>query len=195
MNEPNEFLREYFIQTRKEIDTEKRERDQMLNFAVLVLGAIGFGVLQSETAQKFLQQPQALVIEIPALIIISALFWARYKKLRQISDRWFTLYRIVIRYFGKERTEEMLEGIVIKDFTRRRYLMKDVILNIALCLPIYGLILLPLFNMNLFYQKWQIILSIVVIGLHFIISTAILRRKIHDPLPPLLNEGLTTDRK
>jgi len=182
------FEREYFIQTRKEIDTEKRERDQMLNFAVLVLGGIGFGVSQSQSAQQFLQESQALVIEIPALIIITSLFWVRYKKLKQIADRWFALYRIVMRYFGRERVEEMLEGLVYKNLTGWRYILKDFVLNIALCLPVYALILLPSFNRYLPVQPWRLGVSASVIVLHCVISSIILGRKIHDPLPTLTQE-------
>ena len=188
MPKPSDFEREYFIQTRKEIDTEKRERDQMLNFAVLVLGGIGFGVSQSQSAQQFLQEPQALVIEIPALVIITSLFWVRYKKLKQIADRWFTLYRIVLRYFGRELAEEMLEGLVCKNLTEWRYILKDFVLNIALCLPVYALILLPSFNGYLPVQPWRLVVSVGVIVLHGVISFIILGRKIRDPLPTLSKE-------
>lgn len=183
MNEPSSFIRAYFIQTRKEIDTEKRERDQMLNFALLVLGAIGFAVAQSETAQIFLHKPEALAIEIPALIIISSLFWIRYKKLYQISDRWFTLHRIAIRHFGKKRVQEMLEGIVVNNLTRWRYIRKDFMLNIAFCSPIYGLIIIQWIDGYLSRQHWRISLTTATIVVHFILSSFILGRKMHEPLP------------
>jgi len=185
MSEPNGFDRDYFIQTRKEIDTEKRERDQMLNFAILVLGAIGFVIYQSETAQKFLREPEAMAIEIPALVIISSLFWVRYRKLRQISDRWFTLNRMLLRYFDEKRVEEMLEGIVVKDLKEWRYIKKDIILNIALCLPIYGLLLIPFFRGWCPDQRWRLILTVVVIVAHSLLSSVVLGRKFIDPLPPL----------
>ena len=48
MKNPTSFEKEYFIQTRQEIDTEKRERDRILNFIVLILGAIGFALIREE---------------------------------------------------------------------------------------------------------------------------------------------------
>ncbi len=190
----SDFELEYFIQTRKEIDTEKRERDQMLNFVLLILGAIGFGVTQSETAQEFLQETDALFVELPVLFIISTLFWVRYKKLRQIADRWFVLHRIALHCFGKERVAEMLEGIVYKDLTKWRYIRKDFVLNIAFCLPIYGLILIPLFNLYSGVRILRIISLILIVVLHFVVSSIILGRKIKDPLTHLPIKEISTDK-
>lgn len=188
MAEPNKFVWAYFIQTRKEIDTEKRERDQMLNFAVLVLGAIGFAVVQSETAQKYLKHPEAIGIEIAALVIISSLFWIRYKKLQQIADRWFVLHRIVIKHFGKKTSHEMLEGVVSKYLTTWRYIRKDFILNISFSLPIYGMLALQFIDGYRKGDNWRVIISAAIIALHPILSSLILGRKLRDPLPPLKND-------
>lgn len=185
IKEPSKFIIAYFIQTRKEIDTEKRERDQMLNFAVLVLGAIAFAISQSETAQEFLKKPEALALEIPAIVIISTLFWIRYKKLQQISDRWYTLHRLALRYFGKERVEEMLEGVVVKYLPTWRYIRKDFILNFAFSLPVYGLLFLQFLYGYSCRQWWRIILALMAIILHCVLSSIILGRKLRDPLPPL----------
>jgi len=101
VHEPSGFDREYFLQTRKEIDTEKRERDHLLNFAVVILGALAFAVVQSEKAQQFLQEPYSLMLEISTLIILTSLFWVRRKKLQQISDRWYTLYHMALRNMNR----------------------------------------------------------------------------------------------
>lgn len=181
MSELTEFEKEYFIETRKEIDTEKRERDQMLNFAIVVVAAVGFGISQSETAQKFVQKPEALALEIPALAIISTLFWIRYKKLRQISDRWFTLYYMALEHFGEDRIHRMLEQVAVDGLKDRRYIIKDVILNIALSLPFYGLLVLQSLNAYSLGQHLRIILAIASIVLHLCISTLVLSRKLPDP--------------
>lgn len=185
MVELNGFMKEHFIQTRKEIDTEKHERDQMLNFAIVVLGAIGFAIIQKGVSQTLLQEPQALLIETPALIIISSLFWIRYKKLHQIADRWFVLYRMACQHLGKDKAEEMLEAVVVKGLIKWRYISKDFILNLALSLPIYGLLLIQCFNAYTLHQYWRIVLPIVIIISHFAISSFILGRKMRDPLPSI----------
>jgi len=188
MSEPSEFVRAYFVQTRNEIDTEKRERDRILDFIVLILGALAFGIFQSESAQRFLDRPEALAIEMPALAIISALFWIRWRKLQQISDRWFALHRIAIRHYSEERVKEMLEGVVFKDLPSWRYISKDFVLNIALCLPVYGLLILQAIEGHSADQWWRIGLPIGAIVLHVVLSSAVLGRRMRDPLPPLSNE-------
>lgn len=52
----SDFDREYFIQTRKEIDTEKRERDHILNIAIIVLGALGFAFIQKDESRQFIEK-------------------------------------------------------------------------------------------------------------------------------------------
>jgi len=140
MSDMSDFEREYFLQTRREIDTEKHERDQLLNFAILVLGAIVFGVAQSENAQRFLEEATAPAIEVPALAITSTLCWIRRKKLQQIADRWFVLHLMLVEHFGSERAETSLEGIAVQGLRGRRYVWKDVVLNWALSLPLYVLL-------------------------------------------------------
>ena len=44
--EISEFDKAYFIQTRKEIDTEKQERDKLLHFAILFLTGISVAATQ-----------------------------------------------------------------------------------------------------------------------------------------------------
>ena len=88
MQEPSSFDREYFLQTRREIDTEKRERDHLLNFAVVILGALAFAVVQNEAARALVQEWYSLLFEVATLTILTSLFWVRKKKLQQIADRW-----------------------------------------------------------------------------------------------------------
>ncbi|MBU0513141.1 MAG: hypothetical protein KJ621_00085 [Proteobacteria bacterium] len=184
MTDNSSFFREYFIQTRKEIDTEKRERDRILNVIVIVLGAIGFGLAQGDKGYHILYQPYAIIIEISILIIITSLFWVRRKKIEQISDRWFVLYHIFIKYFQKDSSDIFLERIVYEGFKKRRYVRKDFVLNISLSLPIYGLL-----TLSILYSFWltnnfflKILIAAVLIIFHFVISSLILYRKLKDPL-------------
>lgn len=112
----SDFDREYFIQARKEIDTEKRERDHILNIAVVVLGALGFAFIQNDGARQFVQNMYSFLFEISVLTILTSLFFIRWMKLRQIADRWYSLYRMLNRYYGFEKSREYMETIVIKGF-------------------------------------------------------------------------------
>jgi hypothetical protein len=56
--EQDEFVREYFMQTRREIDTVKRQRDLIVNFAIIVFGAVSFGVINSKEARDFMKEEQ-----------------------------------------------------------------------------------------------------------------------------------------
>jgi hypothetical protein len=186
MSEPTDFEREYIMQTRSEIDTEKCERDRLLHLIILILGALGFAFSQGESTRKFFEQePAALAIEIPTLVIISTLLWVRYKKLKQIADRWFVLHRLVTRHFGPERVEEMLEGMVYKALPTWRYIGKDFMLNLALSSPVYGLLVVQ--SLNGYAQGEWVVTAIPMIGIlaHCLTSAVVLGRPMHDPLPPL----------
>lgn len=180
MNEQTDFDREYLLQTRKEIDTEKRERDHILYLAVVVLGAIGFAMAQTDKAQDFLRQPSSLAFEISTLVILTSLFWVRWMKLRQIADRWYTLNRLINRHYNSQQAAEYMEAVVIKGFKKAHYIKKDIVLNFALSLPIYSLILLSSLNLSI-SSAWQIIIPMLIIGIHILISIGVLNRKLRDP--------------
>lgn len=187
MAELTEFEREYFIQTRKEIDTEKGERDKLLNFAVIVLGALGFAVVQSDAAKEFLQKPHSLMLEVSTLIILTSLFWVRRKKLQQIADRWYTLYRMAVRRLGKQCAAEMMEAVVIRDFEKARYLRKDVVLNIALSLPIYTLLFVSAVGLTL-HTIMRVLIPVLIVTVHASVSFALLAPKMQDPFPVVNSE-------
>lgn len=187
MAELTEFEREYFVQTRKEIDTEKRERDQLLNFAVIVLGALGFAVVQSEKAMEFLKQPHSLMFEVSTLVILTSLFWVRRKKLQQIADRWYTLYRMEVKRLGKQRADQLMEAVVIRGFEKARYIRKDVVLNIALSLPIYTLLFVSAFGLTL-PAIICILIPALIVAVHASFSFALLATKMRDPFPTLVSK-------
>ncbi|MBN1787164.1 MAG: hypothetical protein JW806_02080 [Sedimentisphaerales bacterium] len=184
----NDFETKYFIQTRQEIDTEKRERDIILNFAVVVLGALGFAILRNDKADEFLLKPYSFMFEISVLIILTSLFYVRRKKLQQISDRWFTLHRMVIRHFNEQQAAETMEATVIESFNKGRYKKKDLILNFALSSPVYILLFISAFGFSC-CMTIRILTPIIIIMIHIIISLIVLMTKMRDPFPPLLSTG------
>lgn len=188
MSDMPEFEREYFIQTRKEIDTEKQERDHILNFAIIILGALGFAVIQSDQAKEFLKQPYSIILEASTLIILTSLFWIRRKKLQQIADRWYTLYRLSIRYLGSKHTDESMEAIVIKGFEKARYLRKDAVLNLALSLPIYTLIFISSIGLSA-HIAYRVLTSTIIIIFHILLSFILLTIKMKDPFSkPIIDD-------
>jgi len=187
MAELTEFEREYFIQTRKEIDTEKGERDKLLNFAVIVLGALGFAVVQSDNAKEFLQRPHSLMFEVATLIILTSLFWVRQKKLQQIADRWYTLYRMAVRRLGKQCADEMMETIVIRGFEKARYLRKDVVLNTALSLPIYTLLFVSAIGLTP-HNIMRFLIPVLIVAVHASVSFYLLAKKMRDPFTGFISE-------
>lgn len=193
MTELKGFEQAYFIQTRQEIDTEERARDRLLYLAVIVLGAIAVATCLSRTAQEFLLRPGALALAIPALAIISTLFWVRRKKLEQISDRWFVLHRMAVRHFGPDRAKETLEGIAVRDLPTWRYISEDFTLNIAFSLPVYGLLILQSIHGGAAGQWWRTFISIIAIAAHALYSYPILGRMLRDPLPGLADPTSATD--
>ena len=136
--EMSQFEREYFIQTRKEIDSEKHERNTILNYAVIATGALSVIMGRSAESGQFFQSSDALFIYIPLLLLISALFSARRTKLRQIGDRWFALYDLldVEGMLGKWTP---LERVVCEGIARKRYLSEDLLQHLALSSVVYSL--------------------------------------------------------
>lgn len=177
------FLTEYVMQTRREIDTEKRERDHILNFAVVILGAIAFAVYQSETAQRFLFEPVSLVIQCTALVVITSLFWVRWMKLRQIADRWFVLHRILLRHLGEKDAGDFLESLVAPQLLTTRYTRKDLVLNYALSSPVYCLLIAHCYIGFTRVEPMLIAFPLAVILAHIIISEMVLNRVLENPFP------------
>lgn len=175
------FEREYFIQTRKEIDTEKRERDRLLHFAILLLGGVSVVVLQKSDMVHFLMSPAAVFLEIPLLIILTLMFWLRWKKLSQIADRWYVLYHLLRHYLGEARVKHFLEHIVVDSFRTRRYVRKDFAMNLCLCFPIY--VIMIVCSLNCFAIRcstYGAFLLLLVVS-HIVISFCLLWRPVKDP--------------
>lgn len=193
MHAPTDFDREYFLQTRREIDTEKRERDHLLNFAVVILGALAFAVVQSDKAKQFLQELYSLMFEISTLIILTSLFWVRRKKLQQISDRWYTLYHIALHNMSEEWMSQSMEAVVIRGFSKARYIRKDIALNVALSLPIYTLVFVS--SLELPFHSWlSVIPGVLIVTGHLAVSWVLLAKKLIDPFSVEieLKDGRTT---
>lgn len=133
------FESEYFIQTRKEIDTEKHERNKILNYAILATGAMSVAFARSGSLSD-LASPAALVIYFPLLILVSVLVAARRIKLRQISDRWHALGSL-LHARGCVDGWAPLEDVVCRGLRGRRYLAEDFLLHLGLSSVVYCLII------------------------------------------------------
>lgn len=164
----NESLRQYVLQTRQEIDTEKQQRDSLLNFAIAVLGALGFGLLQNDNFTTLVAHPSAFWIYVAILIIITSLFWVRHKKLQQIADRWFVLHKIAVAN-PEDFPHPSLEALVCPNLTNWTYTIKDAVLSVALATPIYALVWIshPCFS-----------LRNLIIPVHAIMSFGLLVRRL-----------------
>ncbi len=186
------FEREYFIQTRKEIDTEKRERDRLLHFAILVLVGVPVAALQKAELYRHVFSWAALFVEVPLLIILSAMFWARWKKLTQIADRWYVLLYLLRKHLGNERAGHFLEQTVVDGLSKRRYVRKDAILNFCLCLPVYVIMIATFINYVSVGLSIHGLPSLVFALLHAISSFLLLARRIRasDRLRGALDEAV-----
>ncbi len=166
----SEFELQYFIQTRREIDTEKQERNKLLNYAVLATGAFSVALSQIEKSTEFLMSPWALFMYIPLLFLISGLVAARRMKLRQIADRWQTLYDIIhARNVAQDWVP--LEDKVMEGLKGKRYLYEDFYLHLGLSLIVYGLIVLVVFRIFLtqLALKWVLFGAVIILS-HFLIT-------------------------
>lgn len=143
MTQPSDFQKAYFIQTRQEIDTDKKIRDTTLNFAIVVLGAAGFVVFRSDNAGQFVKTINGFALSVSVLIVITSLFYARREKMMQLMDRWFVLHHLLRQNPDWLGTDGSLETLVSTGFLKprrtllQRYFAKDFYLNIAFCCPLF----------------------------------------------------------
>lgn len=165
----SDFEKDYFIQTRKEIDTEKQERNKLLNYGVVAIGAVAAGLLQLESKVTVSPSPWLLLVCIPVLSLVTGLVAARRIKLHQIADRWIALYRIA-RNFNIEKEWKPLERTVITGLIKGRYLKEDLWVHTTLSLVVYGLICY--ISRSIFRPPyvWAVVL-IVVLSLHLFLTT------------------------
>jgi len=138
METQHDFRKAYFVQTRQEIDTEKRERDHILYLVVLVLGALGFAIIQSEKPQEFLKNRYSLLMDAGTVVLFMALFWLRRAKMQQIADRWFVLRSMLKSGDIGIPEEKSLEALVATGLRGKRYLWKDWVVCCAVCVPLAG---------------------------------------------------------
>lgn len=134
------FLCSYFIQTRQEIDTEKRERDNLLNFAIAVIGAIAFGILQSPDPWKIFDHHLSGWFGVSLLLMVTSLFWIRRKKLQQVADRWYVLGHLAKTY-PSDFPKYSLESMVCPRLESKYYTFKDFFLAFAFSTPVYILLI------------------------------------------------------
>lgn len=171
-----DFEREYFIQTRKEIDTEKQERNKLLNYGILAVGGISLALSRVGEPLGFLRSPAALCLYFPLLFLISVLLVARRAKLRQIGDRWFVLESMLrVRAWPKDWTP--LEIPICRGLRARRFLSEDFWLLLALCSAPYLLILWVATGLAF---RWALPLFVLVVA-HAVIGSILLCRPVPRP--------------
>lgn len=176
------FIRDYFIQTRAEIDTEKRERDRLLHFAIILLGGVMVVLLRREGFVDFGASVEGIALGVSLLTILTSLFWIRWKKLCQIADRWYVLHHLLEDYLTGKQAKFFLEEIVIEGFKNKRYVRKDLVLNFALCLPIYFMIVRWAVNFLEAQNVVEVIVLVGVLVVHLILCFFLLGRQIKKPL-------------
>ena len=177
----SDLLTEYLSQTRKEIDTEKHSRDNILNVVVLVLGAAGFAIFRANDPTGILRDPAMALMEIAMLGTITALFWLRRKKLQQIADRWFVLHNLLETHLTDIPARQSLEAIVEKDLQTTRYTRKDVSLCLGLSLPIYGLLAVTVHGQLSIRDTAIVVICTALV--HIVISSVLMLRPFRCPEP------------
>ena len=173
--ELSSFAKDYFMQTRKEIDTEKHERDRLLHFLIILIGGVLVLFTKEIISKEFSSSIIGILFHISFLVIITAIFWVRWKKLSQIADRWATLYKIIEKE-NEIILEDSLERKVKKGFEEKRYIRKDICLCLSFSLPIYLSLLFGIFS-NLNKNLVHSIIVAIIIVLHIVFSYLILWKK------------------
>jgi len=175
-NEFTEFEKEYFFQTRNDIASEKEARERMFNYAVLLFNGqiAAYAILNKFEIQSLTLDAFSLTFFTMLMFSVSGLFYARHRKLIQISHRWIILQEMLIRKYGEEYASRTVESRVMTTFVSKSYLRKDKILGLSILIPIYAFLLVhcsyntPTMN----------ICAIVIITLHFLTYWFLIFKKI-----------------
>jgi uncharacterized membrane protein YraQ (UPF0718 family) len=185
MKELNSFEREYFLQTRKEIDNEKHERDVILNIAVAILGGLAFAFLKdtNKDSKDQIQPIFGLLLTVSGLAIITSLLWLRKKKMQQIADRWHVIRNLVSKVREPGENGRFLEEIACDGLNKRSYTVKDTVLAIVLSTPFYSILL--------FQGLW----GWICIGAHLVVCVRIFLPKVKDRTPLIPHAEASNARK
>jgi len=89
---------------------------------------------------------------------------------------------MLLRNMAEGWVSYSLEAIVTKGLAQTRYLRKDLVLNIALSLPIYALMLLSSLGLP-FSVGLSLASGVLIIVGHLIVSSCVLGAKLKDPFP------------
>jgi hypothetical protein len=133
-----DFIKEYFIQTRQDINAEKSSRDQILNFVILAIGGVGFALLQNKEILSSLKGITGFAVESGVLLAITSLFWLRHSKLIQIADRWYALAGLLANNQLGIPYSHSVESIVTARLATNFYTKKDALVCIGVSCPIYA---------------------------------------------------------
>jgi len=173
------FEREYFIQTRKEIDSEKQARTRLFHYAVIVFGGLtAFYIdMYKDSLPNFKLDFFCMGLAVSLLFILTTIFYVRHRKLLQIAHRWYVLYIMINKWYGLEEARLFLESIVVNGFDKKHYLTKDLALTFCLAFPIY----LFLLGFSIKAETNILCLSISVVIVHIVASSLVLGRKVKPP--------------
>jgi len=179
MVEPCPFAREYFFQTRKEIQRQKRERDCALALAVLAMGAVACVLAFNRNFMGFLKGPRGFVVPLVSLVSVTGLFWWRYGRLRQIAERWYVLHDMIKEHLDAGPAARTLEAVVTGGFAQGKFLCTDLVLNFVFACPFYALLLL---QARIYATWWWAFVLLILV--HIAASFCLLRGSVENPVPP-----------
>lgn len=177
----DDFESEYFIQTRKEIDTEKIERNKILHLMIIVFGG-AYALLVNGLISNLDKLSQFTPIQIiigsfcfslPLLTFITSMVKARLIRKFQIADRWKTLYGMLesSKDLGLLKDEISLEAKVVQGLKGTKYLIEDKAVFIAMSVMTYfPLIAFLLYVFNKFHIVSSLIIGVFICVLHFFLS-------------------------
>ena len=124
----------YFEQTRKECDTEKTEKDKVLNYAILVSGGASvFGIYKIDFV-SINQSIITILISTILLFTMVTLFGWRRQKIQAQALRWAVLKEII----DKRKTDTdwiTVEDIIIDGLKVNKHGIHDKWFFVELSLP------------------------------------------------------------
>lgn len=160
----------YFEQTRKECDTEKIEKDKLLNYAFLVSGSAGILGLYKVNFDTLENSVLVSLISTTIIFTISVLFKWRRQKIQAQAYRWKVLKELIDSKKNPNTNWRTLEDIIVAGIDKNKHGIQDKLFFLALCLPFVCFLSIHTYNILIKSGKMYIII-LPIIALSLIIES------------------------
>lgn len=152
----------YLEQTRKECDTEKVQKDKVLQYAFLVVGGTSIYGLTNLDQKTIVNAWTSIIISLAILVIIIGLMNWRRQKFRAQGYRMVVLWGLIKSGTRKGCNWIGIEEIIVNGLKKNVHGRDDLLFVIGLTLPIEALIIFHSYTIIFNHKEWFAIIPSII---------------------------------